>query len=195
MKVFRLSLQLPVHVNHAVRFVGIAVLAAFLNACGHSIALPPVSPISSATAPIPLGATVSIPVTTATHIHLVRSGLAGWANTWEIHVGKAISEYSKAYLANTITSGTDAVIQIDLVSFDVREFEARCELNFAIQRDGREVFQKSYYGKGLGYAARVVWTGAAGMESSMQKTTDEAMRSIFSRFLEDLAARSKERLL
>jgi hypothetical protein len=195
MKVFRLAVLPRVRVSHVVRLIGIALLAAFLSACSHSIALPPVSPVPSATAPSPLAATVSRPLKTATHVHVVRSGLAGYANTWEINVGEAITEYSKAFFANTITAGSESLIQIDLVSFDVGDFEARCELMFTIQKEGREVFQKSYQGKGLGYAARVVWGGAFAMKSSMRKTTDEAMRSIFSQFLQDVAARKKEGLL
>jgi hypothetical protein len=195
MKFFRLSVLLTVRVDHALRLLGVTALAAFLSACSHSVALEPTSPIPSATAPVPLAAKVSIPPKTANHVHTVRSGLAGFANTWDINVGEAISDYSKAFFANTITPGSEAVIQIDLVSFNVRDFEARCELNFTIQRDGRDVFQKSYQGKGLGYAARVVWGGPFAMKSSMRKTTDEALRSIFTQFLQDVTARKREGLL
>jgi hypothetical protein len=195
MKCFRLSFLLPVRVDHAFRLVGITAMAAFLSACSHSVALEPTRPIPSATAAVPLAATISIPPKTANHVHTVRSGLAGFANTWEINVGEAISDYSKAFFANTITPGSEAVIQIDLVSFDVRDFEARCELTFTIKREGHEVFQKSYQGKGLGYAARVVWGGAFAMKSSMRKTTDEAMRSIFGQFLQDVTARKQAGLL
>lgn len=182
-------------VNNGARLFASLALATFLSACSHTVALEPTAPIHSATTPLLPGATVSIPPKTANHVHTVRSGLAGFANTWEINVGEAISDYSRAFFANTITPGSDAIIQIDLVSFDVRDFEARCELNFTIQQEGREVFQKKYFGKGLGYAARVVWGGAFAMKSSMRKTTDEALRSIFGQFLQDVTARKQEGLL
>jgi len=185
---FRLAILLPARADRALGLLGVTALAIFLHACSYAVVLQPTSPIPFDTAPIPLAAKVLIPPKTANHVHSVRSGLAGFANTWEINVGEAISDYSKAFFANIITPGSEAVIQIDLVSFDVRDFEARCELSFTIQRDGRDVFQKSYQGKGLGYAARVIWGGAFAMKSSMRKTTDEALRSVFSQFLKDVTA-------
>jgi hypothetical protein len=124
--------DLTVQANNAARLFGTVALAVSLSACSHTVALQPAAPIQSATTPVLLGATVSIPRKTANHVHIVRSGLAGFANTWDINVGEAIVDYSKAFFANTITPGSDAVIEIDLVSFDVRDFEARCELRFTI---------------------------------------------------------------
>jgi hypothetical protein len=181
--------------NNAGRLFGIVALALFLGACSHTVALQPAAPIQSAATPVLMSATVSIPPKTANHVHIVRSGLAGFANTWDINVGEAIVDYSKAFFVNAVTPGQDSVIQIDLVSFDVRDFEARCQLSFTIQREGRDVFHKSYQGKGLGYAARVVWGGAFAMKSSMLKTTDEALRSIFGQFLQDVTMRKQQGLL
>ena len=195
MKSLHVFIVLALRANDAGRWFGTVALAVSLGACSHTVALQPAAPIRSPTTPVLLGATVSIPPKTANHVHTVRSGLAGFANTWDINVGEAISDYSKAFFANAITPGSDAVIQIDLVSFDVRDFEARCELNFTVQREGRDVFQKSYQGKGLGYAARVVWGGPFAMKSSMRKTTDEALRSIFGQFLQDVTMRKQQGLL
>ena len=176
------------------RLFGAITLAAFLSACSQTVALEPTVAVQPVAAPLLVGATVSIPEKTANHIHAVRSFLAGYAHSWEINVGEAIVNYSKAFFASAITPGQDYGIQIDLLSFDVRDFEAHCQLQFTIRRDGRDIFQKSYMGKGLGYAARVVWGGAFAMKSSMRKTTDEALRSIFDQFLQDLAARKQDGL-
>lgn len=158
-------------------------------ACTHSVSVSPETPRPTPLeARIPVAITISIPARTATHVHSVRSIAAGSAHRWDIEVGKAIAEYANAYLLSAFPPGRDAVIQLDLENFDVHDFEAHCNLRFTVIRDGRRIFQRTYHGEGVGYAARVMWGGAMAMDSSMRRTTDEALRSLFEQFLADARA-------
>ena len=102
-----------------------------------------------------------------------------------IEVGRAIVQYADAYLGSAFQPGNDVTVRVELDSFEVRNFEARMDMRYTIARGGQQVSQKTYHCAGRGYAARVVWAGAFAMESAMRKTTDEALRTCFTRFLED----------
>ena len=141
-------------------------------------------------APIPVAAKVDVPPATANYEYVVRSLMAGGANTWTIEVGKAIVQYADAFLSPAFLKGDQVTVQIDLQSFEVHDFEAHCSVQFTVRRGDAGIFQKTYTSQGVGYAARVVWGGAFAMKSSMRRTTDEALRSVFQQFLTDAHAQS-----
>ena len=153
----------------------------------YSVVLEPI-PAQIASPHIPVAATIDIPPTTAAFQYVVRSGMAGGANSWTIEVGGAIVQYADAYLSNAFDKGSGVTVQIDMQHFDVHDFEAHCSLQFTVHRGSAAVFQKTYEGQGVGYAARVIWGGAFAMKSSMRRTTDEALRSIFTQFITDAQA-------
>lgn len=159
-----------------------ALLTAGLTGCYH-VRLEPIAPV--ATDRLSLAATVDVPSATASRTYDVRSGMAGVANSWTLEIGAAIVQYAQAYLSNAFPPGNDATIRVELTSFDVHDFEAHADMRFTVLRGGTTVAEKTYQCKGEGYAARVVWGGAFAMKSSMRKTTDEALRDCFRRFLAD----------
>jgi len=176
-------------VSTGFRRLGSAVALALIAGCYH-VTLAPPAPIA---APAPLlPATVDIPPETAQAEYVVRSFMAGGGNKWTVDVGRAIVDYANAYLPSAFPPGNMATVRIDLSHFDVHDFEAHVDLRFAVVSPGGTVFQQTYGGVGKGYAARVVWGGAFGMKSSMRKTTDEALRVCFERFLDDARAHAPE---
>jgi hypothetical protein len=156
---------------------------ALLLGCAHRVTLERPTAVA---APAPLlPARIDIPPDTATAVHRVTSAMAGGANRWEIGVGDAITAYADAYLPAAFPPGGDATVRIDLVRFDVHDFEAHVDMRFAVLRPDGTLFQQTYGCAGKGYAARVVWGGAFAMQSSMRRTTDEALRQCFEHFLDD----------
>lgn len=160
----------------------LVMLGIDLVGCYH-VRLEPIAAV--ATERLPIAAKVDVPPATANAIYDVHSMMAGGANTWTLEVGTAVVQYAHAYLANAFQSGDDATVRVELTSFTVHDFEAHAEMRFTVVHGDRTVLEKTYQCKGEGYAARVVWGGAFAMKSSMRKTTDEALRDCFTRFLGD----------
>jgi len=150
--------------------------------CYH-VTLEPIAPVAAER--LPIAARVDVPAATATAIYEVHSGMAGFANSWTIDVGKAIVQYAGAYLPNAFMPGGDVTVRVELATFDVHDFEAHAAMRFTVVRGEQAIYDKTYQCRGEGYAARVVWGGAFAMKSAMRKTTDEALRMCFSQFLDD----------
>jgi hypothetical protein len=130
---------------------------------------------------------VEVPSATATAIGEVHSFQGG---NCVIEVGHAIVQYADAYLANAFMPGNDLTVRVELDAFSVHDFEAHADMRFTVLRGSSQLFQKTYQCMGAGYAARVIFAGGFAMKSSMRKTTDEALRQCFGRFLIDAKAES-----
>ena len=135
---------------------------------------------------LPISARLDIPPETAKFTYDVRSAAAGAANRFRILVGEALSQYAKAYLRPVFPEGDDVSIGIKIEGFDVRDFEAHIDVQFSVVRNGQGVFKRKYHANGTGYFAQTAWGGVFAMKSSMRKSTDEALRSLFEQFLEDV---------
>jgi hypothetical protein len=59
-----------------------------------------------------------------------------------------------------------------------------------VSRERESVVDQRYEANRKGYFAQTVWRGAFAMKPSMQRTTDEALRSLFEQFLGDVVASS-----
>jgi len=160
----------------------LALLVGGVTGC-YTVRLDPIAPV--ATERLALAATVDVPPATANATYDVHSAMAGGANTWTLAIGAAIVQYAQAYLGDAFQRGDEATIRVELTGFTVHDFEAHADMRFTVLRGGRTVVEKTYQCQGEGYAARVVWGGAFAMKSSMRKTTDEALRDCFKRFLAD----------
>jgi hypothetical protein len=160
----------------------LALLVGGLTGCYH-VRLDPIAPVAAER--LALAGTVDVPPATANATYDVHSAMAGGANTWTLEVGAAIVQYAQAYLGEAFQRGGDATIRVELTSFTVHDFEAHADMRFVVLRGATTVAEKTYQCHGEGYAARVVWGGAFAMKSSMRKTTDEALRDCFTRFLAD----------
>ena len=135
---------------------------------------------------IPVGARPLLPDETRRRVYVVRSGMAGIANSWTIEVGDAVTKYADAYLTHAFDPGDALTIRIDVVAFEVQGFAATTDLKFTVtDRAQQAVFQRDYRGVGKGRATGVVWGGAFAMKAAMRQTTDEALRSCFDQFLID----------
>jgi hypothetical protein len=163
----------------------IMVLALAAAACTPHVQLEPIAPVASER--ISVAAHVEVPPATATAIGEVHSFQGG---NCVIEVGHAIVQYADAYLANAFMPGNDLTVRVELDAFSVHDFEAHADMRFTVLRGSSQLFQKTYQCMGAGYAARVIWAGGFAMKSSMRKTTDEALRQCFGRFLIDAKAES-----
>ena len=134
---------------------------------------------------IPVAARVEIPDSTRKMTYDVRSAAAGAANRYRIPVGKTFAQYADAYLTPAFETGDDLAIRVSVESFLVKDFEAHVDARFLVTRGSTNVFDKRYRANGTGYFSQTAWGGAFAMKSSMRKTTDEALRSIFDQFLAD----------
>jgi len=134
---------------------------------------------------IPISAQIEIPDKTRKMTYDVRSAAAGGANRFRIPVGQTLAQYADAYLKPAFQAGDDVNIQINVESFHVKDFEAHIDAQFLVTRGSASVFDKRYHANGTGHFAQTAFGGAFAMKSSMRKTTDEAMRSLFEQFLAD----------
>ncbi len=157
--------------------------AVTLSGC-YNVRLSPIEPIEAT--PVAIAAHVEIPPESATYTYKVQSVAAGAANTFTIHVGEALVQYAEAYLKPTFATGDDATIRIKVLDFSVHDFEAHIRAQFSVERDTSVVFHETYEASGSGYFARTVFGGVFAMKSSMRRTTDEALRSLFEKFLADV---------
>lgn len=171
------------------RRIGLALLCSttFLTAGCYTVNLHPIPPVAGSE--LRLTAQLEFPPETAGYTHVVRSAAAGIGNRFTILVGETLVQYGGAYLRPVFPEGNDATIRIEIESFDVRSFEARIRARFTVTQDGGETFAKSYDAAGKGHFAQTVWGGAFAMKSSMRKTTDEALRSLYEQFLADVRPR------
>lgn len=172
----------------AVRNVVLAIVAgASFGAC-HHVRLDPIPP-----APVerlPLTARYDIEPLSTVYEFSMRSFAAGIANKWTIHVGEALSQYARAYLGEAFPPGDRLAISIAIERFEVDDFQARASVRFVVEDGAVERLNRVYLGTGNSYFKRTAMTGVFGMEGSMKKTTDEALRSVFEQFLADIRAQS-----
>jgi hypothetical protein len=147
----------------------------------------PVEPVQRAT-PIPYRASLTFPAETAAYTHSVRSWAAGIANSFQIRVGEQLQNYGHAYLDTAFLTGPELRIDIRVNDFDVAQFAAFIDATFTVQRSGNQVFQKQYVAKGGSYGGRTLLGGVFAMKSSMRRTTDDALRSLYEQFLADAGA-------
>ncbi len=168
------------------------VLAAFCTVLGgcHHVVLDPIPPVS--TERLPVSAQFEIDPFSASYTFSMRSFAAGIANKWTIHVGDALTQYAQSYLNEAFAPGNGLAIAVKIENFDVEDFSARATLRFIVRRDAEERFNKVYLGVGKSYFGRTAMTGVFGMNGSMSKTTDEALRSVFEQFLVDARSRAAQ---
>jgi hypothetical protein len=134
---------------------------------------------------IPASARIELTPRSASYTYEVESRAAGRSKPHTIYLGEALVRYSEAYLRPAFDEGDDLVITIHLVDFLVENFEARLGLRFEVMNQADPVFTKEYRGKGRGHFAPVAFGGGAFMRSSMQRTTDEALRQVLLDFHDD----------
>jgi hypothetical protein len=165
------------------RIIALGVLLGLSMGC-YTVQLQPISEIPGQS----FGETATIDVLepSANYVYEVRSFAAGFGNRWRIDVGDGLVQYAEAYLRPVFPEGDDLRVQITIEGFDVRDFEAHVDARFAISRESEIVFNRKYHAQGVGHFAQTAWGGAFAMKSSMRKTTDEALRSLFEQFLTDM---------
>jgi hypothetical protein len=162
--------------------VALLVPIALLPAC-YTVGFHSVEPVASKA--MSYRATLHFPKETATYTYDVRSVAAGIVNKFTIRVGEILQEYGHAYLDSAFPEGEEIDIEIRVDGFDVHDFEAHIDSTFTVRREGARLFQKSYHANGAGHFAQTMWAGVFAMKSSMRKTTDEALRSLYAQFLAD----------
>jgi hypothetical protein len=165
------------------RIAALGMVLALSMGC-YTVQLKPIPEVAGR----PLGetATIDVPGESASYVYDVRSFAAGVGNRWRIEVGDALVKYAEAYLRPVFPEGDDLRIHITVEGFDVRGFESHIEGRFTVSRGSEIVFNEKYHGQGVGHFAQTAWGGAFAMKSSMRKTTDEALRSLFEQFLADV---------
>jgi hypothetical protein len=134
---------------------------------------------------IPARACIEVTPRSASYTYRVDSRAAGRSKPQTIYLGEALVRYSDAYLRPAFDKGEELVITIHVIDFLVKNFEARLGLRFEVMKEADLVFSKEYRGKGRGHFAPVAFGGGVFMRSSMQRTTDEALRQVFLDFHAD----------
>lgn len=165
------------------RVIALGMLLALSMGC-YTVQMQPIPEVPGQ--PFGETATIDVPEQSANYVYDVRSIAAGFGNRWRIAVGDALVQYAEAYLRPVFPAGDDLRIQITIESFEVRDFEAHIDGRFAISRGREIVFNRKYHAQGVGHFAQTAWGGAFAMKSSMRKTTDEALRSLFEQVLADM---------
>lgn len=169
------------------RGVVVAVIASVAAGGCHHVRLDPIPPASVAR--LPVAASHEIEPLSSGYQFSMRSFAAGIANRWTIHVGEALPYYARAYLGEAFQPGDRWAIVVSIEHFEVDDFQARASVRFVVRDGGAETLNRVYLGVGNSYFKRTVMTGVFGMEGSMKKTTDEALRSVFEQFLAEARAR------
>lgn len=82
--------------------------------------------------------------------------------------------------------GDDLRLHISIEGFDVRDFEAHIDARFAVHHGEELVMNEKFHANGTGHFAQTAWGGAFAMKSSMRKTTNETLRSLFEQFRDEL---------
>jgi len=156
----------------------------FSTSC-YTVNLAPISAVPAE--PLPVSARIEIPAQSAQFTYDVHSAAAGAANRFRILVGEALVQYADAYLLPVFPDGDEVSIRITIEGFDVHDFEAHIDARFSIaQEEETLLFDKKYHASGIGHFAQTALGGVFAMKSSMRKTTDEALRSLFEQFLADV---------
>jgi len=156
---------------------------AFLGLGTHGVALAQPSPPRSAPA-IPLTVLVEVSPTVAGQVYTYESPLTGDAQ-WLVPVGEEVKRYADAYLLSTFSTGEEVVIAINLISFDVTNGQATCDVCFSVRRGEEVLFERTYHGEGSTHALKLALAGSLVMEEVLRESADGALRSVFQQFLDD----------
>jgi hypothetical protein len=162
-----------------------SLLACALLALGtgcYTVGFEPVAPVPR-NPPLQYHASVTYPPATAAYTHSVRSFAAGIGNSFTIPVGQVLQEYGAAYLGPAFPAGPELGIEVAIDFFEVEGFKAQIRATFSVTRDGEPRFKQQYQAVGNSYFTRTLFGGAFAMKSSMRRTTDDALRSLFEQFL------------
>lgn len=164
----------------------IVLLTPFTVGC-YTVRLDTIHPSNPGEA-IPLEARVEVPPESAAFKHTVNSGLAGFANNWEVEVGLAVQKYAQDYLQHLFRPGNALTVRVDTTSYEVKNFAGTVHLRFTVLEGERTVLERDVTGVGKSYPGRVVVGGAFAMKSAMRRTLDDALRNAFDQFAADARA-------
>lgn len=162
-----------------------SVLVAAAAGCSNVTSSP-----SSASAEkiIPYAATVTFPSTTSSYVYdLPRQG-GGPVTVYAVPVGDMIQSYANDHIYTAFTGGPTVSIDISVDEFRVRDYRASMGSAFEVKREGRTVFEKRYTASGGRYLQNEDWMGPLEARNDIDRSIDEAMRSIFEQFLSDARA-------
>jgi hypothetical protein len=174
-----------------VRVVALSLVSvALLAACGcHTIEMDPIQP-PTGIAQIPIPAQCVILPATADYVFGMHIGIF---HQYNFTVGKALKQYSEAYIAAAFPAGKDIAVQVDIVNYQLDTFfwhtnaVATCDIRFAVSRNGKILFDKTYHGQGNPRPDSDTGTVFT-MGPIFRHTTDEALRNVFNQFLTDAQA-------
>ena len=135
----------------------------------------------------------SVSPATEQHSAIVRSWMAGFANTWEVRFNDILqttlnsADVRKAISMHPALAVDTDKILFDLISYKFEDTKATIHLRVQTALDNGATMSKVYPGEGQAQRGKMFWGGAFAMKNAVQQSSKMAMDQIFSAYFADLA--------
>ena len=80
----------------------------------------------------------------------------------------------------------DYLITFDLENYEFKNHMAHVALNIALEKNGNNIFSKSYQAQGKSQGGKMFWGGPFAMKNATQQSTKLAIDEILADFINDI---------
>lgn len=136
----------------------------------------------------------------------IRSFMTGVANSWEVQPGDMLKQVIDIELPQMFAnyefsttekqpsgSGPGMILGFKIPNYAFADFHANISVHVvAKDRNGAQLFEKTYEGQGDTQGGKMFWGGAFAMKSAIRQSSLDAYKQIFVKLREDLDARNAQ---
>jgi hypothetical protein len=132
---------------------------------------------------------------TKSHTMQIKSGMAGYANSWEVRFGPLLEatlqspDVQAAFKSFKESAGPvkgTREITFNLIGYDFSDHRAKINISIGVDKDGKKILEKAYQAEGNSQGGKMFWGGGMAMKNAVQQSTKSAMDAIMRKFLTDL---------
>jgi hypothetical protein len=193
----------PSVTNHRIAAAIVILISLSLPACTHVVGFHPVQKPPEIDSKTDASVSLYMKPELAGATHSFRAAGSGIANKWVVPYGARVREFAVEYLSAAFSdfkelsapakgSGSNADVEVTSVDYAVKGQAAHVAIDIqAIGATGEKILAEQYSTRGRSGHGVVFAGGAFAQKGATRSSTDQALREIFLKFVEDLRAALK----
>lgn len=133
---------------------------------------------------------------TQDHRYEFRAATVGYAHLWIVEFGQILDQtlkssdvqkaFGKLEPQDKGANNQDYLITFDLENYEFKNHMAHVALNIALEKNGNNIFSKSYQAQGKSQGGKMFWGGPFAMKNATQQSTKLAIDEILADFINDI---------
>ena len=177
-----------------------AIASAFitlsLSGCVHQVGFHPVKPAAEISSQTQASVSLYIAPGIVSSVYSFRAAGSGLANKWVVDYGTRVRDYAVQYLSDAFgpinevdgpASDSQANVSISEVTFSIRGQAANVTMSASATNEvGEQLLSERYQARGWSGAGAVFGGGAFAQKGVTRSSTDQALKEIFLKLVDDL---------